>query len=248
LTTPLIELKNVGVKRNNRWLIHDINLTVNAGEAITIIGPNGAGKTTLLKVLLGLWKPDQGTVQRATQLQIGYTPQQMHVEATLPLTVERFLQLSGKTDKAELIEMLSWVGLSIDLHHSFHALSGGETQRVLLARALLRKPQLLVLDEPAQGVDINGQVELYQLLNKVRENLGCSIVQVSHDLHLVMASTDFVICLNQHICCSGHPDTVSQHPEFMRMFGNAAQNLAFYHHQHDHQHTTTGEVINHVDH
>jgi zinc transport system ATP-binding protein len=248
LSTKLIELNNVGVQRDKRWLIHDINLTVNAGEIITIIGPNGAGKTTLLKVLLGLWQPTQGSVWRLPQLQIGYTPQNLQVEATLPLTVERFLQLSGVTQRNELLNILKLVGLSVDLNHSFHALSGGESQRVLLARALLRKPQLLVLDEPAQGVDINGQVELYELLSKISQERGCSIVQVSHDLHLVMASSNYVICLNQHICCSGHPDTISQNPEFINLFGNAAQSLAFYHHQHNHKHTATGEVIHDADH
>lgn len=244
----LIELKNISVSRDKRQLLQHINLSVHASEAITIIGPNGAGKTTLLKVMLGLLQPTEGKVWHKPQLKIGYTPQHIQIEKTLPLTVARFLNLTQTHSQQELTEMLQWVGLTLELNHSIHTLSGGEMQRLLLARALLRKPELLVLDEPAQNVDINGQVELYQLLNKSRERLGCAIIQVSHDLHWVMESTDHVICLNQHICCEGYPEAISKDPAFTQLFGNAAKNLAFYHHRHDHQHTTTGEVIHHGDH
>lgn len=245
-STDLVTLTDVGIQRRGRWLIHDINLTVHKGEIITIIGPNGAGKTTLLKVLLGLIEPQQGNVQRQENLRVGYMPQQLNVDPALPLTIASFLNIgSPESSRENLQEILKWVGLNIELQHSFHHLSGGELQRLLLARALLRKPQLLVLDEPTQGVDITGQIELYELLAKIRQELQCGIVQVSHDLHLVMAATDNVICLNQHICCSGHPDMVSQHPEFLRLFGNAGQALAVYHHNHDHHHSATGTVVHH---
>ena len=240
----LVELKNIGVQRAGRWLIHDINLAVQSREIVTIIGPNGAGKTTLIKVLLGLWQPTAGEVARKAGLRIGYVPQNLQIESSLPLTVERFLKLGlVNINKDTVLQMMQRVGLFLDLHHSFHDLSGGELQRVLLAHALLRNPELLVLDEPAQGVDITGQIELYELLDNIRAEFNCGIVLVSHDLHLVMAATDVVVCLNQHICCSGHPDTVSQHPEFLRLFGSAAQALALYHHHHDHHHTSTGAVI-----
>lgn len=245
-TNTLVQLNAVGVQRAGHWLIQDIHLSVHEREIVTIIGPNGAGKTTLLKVLLGLWQPDKGEVLRKTYLRIGYMPQKIQVESTLPLTVERFLTLGHKqSDRAALLSVMHRVGLSLDLHHSFHTLSGGELQRVLLAHALLRDPELLVLDEPAQGVDLSGQIELYDLLDKIRTEFNCGIILVSHDLHLVMAATDIVVCLNQHICCSGHPDMVSQHPEFVRLFGSAAQSLALYHHHHDHHHAPTGEVIPH---
>ncbi|MFI4954652.1 MAG: zinc ABC transporter ATP-binding protein ZnuC [Gammaproteobacteria bacterium] len=243
-TSTLVKLNNVGVQRAGRWLLHDIHLSVQEREIVTIIGPNGAGKTTLLKILLGLWQPTTGEVMRKPNLRIGYMPQKLHVESTLPLTLERFLNLGRvQSDREALVSTMRRVGLTLDLQHSFHDLSGGELQRILLARALLRNPELLVLDEPAQGVDITGQIELYELLDTIRKEFNCGIVLVSHDLHLVMAATDVVVCLNQHICCSGHPDTVSQHPEFVRLFGSAAQSLALYHHHHDHHHTPTGAVV-----
>lgn len=245
-TETLVKLENIGVQRDSRWLIHDVDLAVHQEEMVTIIGPNGAGKTTLLKVLLGLIVPQKGNMHHAPGLRIGYVPQHFQVEPTLPLTVARFLSVTSPgISRKDITDMLHWVGLSMSPEHSFHHLSGGETQRILLARALLRKPQLLVLDEPTQGVDITGQIELYELLDKIRGELKCGIVQVSHDLHLVMAGTDNVICLNQHICCSGHPDTVSQHPEFLKLFGSAAQTLAVYHHHHDHHHSATGTVVHH---
>ena len=244
----LMSASNLGVKRGDRWLIKGINLTLHGGQITTVIGPNGAGKSTLVRSLLKLMKTSSGKIDTMAGLRIGYMPQKLKLENTLPLTVERFLDL-GRHKKHTLSPQL-WQQL---LHRCraeklltrpMQQLSGGETQRVLLLRALLRKPHLLVLDEPVQGVDITGQVALYDLIKQVRDILGCGILMVSHDLHLVMAATDHVICLNQHICCSGHPQQVSQDPAFTDLFGEqGAASLALYNHQHNHHHTSHGDII-----
>ena len=244
----LLSAKGLGVKRSNRWLIKDVDISLEAGQITTVIGPNGAGKSTLVRSLLNLIKPSCGNIEAAKGLRIGYMPQKLKLEDTLPLTVARFLDL-GHHKMHQLTPEL-WQTLLHEcraeklLDRPMQQLSGGETQRVLLLRAVLRKPHLLVLDEPVQGVDVTGQVSLYNLIGQVRNILGCGILMVSHDLHLVMAATDQVICLNQHICCSGHPEQVSQDPAFTDLFGHqGASNLALYNHQHNHHHTSHGEII-----
>ena len=214
-----------------------------AGSLFILAAPSGAGKTTLVRVVLGLLRPSQGSVWRQSRLRIGYMPQKLSVEATLPLSVLRFLCLVAGVGRAEAEAALAEVGAEQVLNSPLQAISGGELQRVLLARALLRKPQLLVLDEPVQGVDVAGQAELYRLIGRLRERYGCGVLMVSHDLHLVMSATDQVICLNRHICCSGHPEQVGADPAFHALFGQDARSLAVYQHHHDHQHDLHGGVV-----
>ena len=240
---PLISVNGVSVAFNGRRVLTGIDLKVHAGEIVTLIGPNGAGKSTLLRVVLGLASADAGTVQCRAGLRIGYMPQRLVVDANLPLTVRRFLTLTigGNRRIEETVGELS-IGHLLDT--PMQALSGGENQRVLLAKALLREPELLVLDEPVQGVDIAGQSELYALIAGIRDRLGCGVLMVSHDLHLVMASTDTVLCINGHLCCSGRPESITRHPAYLELFGSGIEaNLAVYTHQHDHQHDLHGDVV-----
>lgn len=241
---PLISLRDVSVIRGDRTLLDQVSLSIEPGRIVTLIGPNGAGKSTLVKVALGLIVPDRGHCLRQPGLRIGYMPQNLSLDPALPLSVERFLQLAAQgLDDSRIRSALSETGASHTLRLPLHSLSGGETQRVLLARALLRDPQLLVLDEPVQGVDITGQEELYQLIASLRDRLQCGVLLVSHDLHLVMAATDEVLCLQQHVCCQGHPDTVSAHPAYLALFGKARPSaLAPYSHHHQHTHDACGHV------
>ncbi len=232
----------------HRQLLQRVSLTVRSGEIVTLIGPNGAGKTTLVKALLGLIPLAAGSITRSPGMRIGYMPQQLQLNPMLPISVQRFLQQTGASTLA-IADALDETGVHALQHQSLHTVSGGELQRVLLARALLRKPDWLVLDEPAQGVDINGQAELYRLIADLRTRYGCGVFMVSHDLHLVMAATDTVICLNQHICCQGHPEHVSQHPEYLQLFGKAiAQDIAVYTHHHDHDHDVHGNIVSDPSH
>ena len=243
MTEPLVQLERVTVEFDGRPVVDRVSLKAGRGDIITIIGPNGAGKTTLIKAVLGIQKVHQGKVSLATGLTIGYVPQQLLLEATLPLSVRRFMLLSGQP-LGECESALKRTGVRHLLDASVHHLSGGEKQRLLLARALARKPDLLVLDEPAQGVDINGQAALYQLIRELRDDLDCGVIMISHDLHLVMAATDKVICLNQHVCCSGYPADISQDPAFIDTFGHqVADSLAVYHHHHNHSHNLHGDVV-----
>ena len=245
----LVELQNVGLDFKDRRVLHQISFNVQNKEILTIIGPNGAGKSCLLKVILGLYPPTRGTCVQAPGLKIGYMPQKLAVDPSLPLSVERFLTLTNQGDQAPLDGVLSRVGARGLRKNSVQSLSGGEFQRVLLARALLRKPDLLVLDEPAQGVDLQGQQALYHLLAELRDEQGFAILMVSHDLHFVMAQTDQVLCLNQHVCCSGTAESVSQHPEYLSLFSNnEVEDIAVYTHNHDHHHDLHGHVVAEHDH
>ncbi len=236
-------LDKVSLEIQGRKILHDISLELQVGKVLTVIGPNGAGKSTLIRLLLGLEKPDSGKVWRKPKLRIGYVPQKMHISSLMPLTVKRFVALSG-VNKNEISNVLSEMGVIHLENQAIQHLSGGEFQHVLLARALLRKPELLVLDEPAQGVDVVGQAELYEKISLLKESYGFGVLMVSHDLHLVMQKTDQVLCLNQHICCSGQPDAVSQHPEYQKLFGNLpTEGLAVYTHNHNHCHDLHGDVV-----
>ena len=243
MSEALIRLDGVAVSFNGQPVLDDVQLSVQPGEIVTLIGPNGAGKTTLVRVVLGLLQPDSGNVRRAPRLRIGYMPQKLHVDATMPLSVLRFLRLVPGVDRQRALAALAEVGAEQVIDSPLQSISGGEMQRVLLARALLREPQLLVLDEPVQGVDVAGQAELYRLISRLRERHGCGVLMVSHDLHLVMSATDQVVCLNRHVCCSGHPEQVSGDPAFIELFGQDAKSLAVYHHHHDHDHDLHGGVV-----
>ncbi len=239
----LVCLENLGVERGGRWLVRDVTFSVGAGEIVTLIGPNGSGKSTTAKAALGITKPSEGRVERKSGLRIGYVPQNLAIDWTLPLTVERLMTLTGPQPDQAIETALTEVGIQGLRRAMVKNLSGGEFQRALLARALIRKPQLLVLDEPVQGVDYPGEVALYDLIGEVRDRTGCGILLISHDLHVVMAATDTVICLNGHVCCRGNPHSVSQNPEYVRLFGaRAVETLAVYQHKHDHTHLPDGRV------
>lgn len=242
--SSLISLENVCVNFGTRRVLSDVSLTLEPGRILTLLGPNGAGKSTLVRVVLGLIAPTSGSLHQHRDLRIGYVPQKIHLDVTLPLTVDRFMRLRPGVKREEIRPALARVQATHLINSPLQKLSGGETQRVLLARALLNQPQLLVLDEPTQGVDVNGQVALYDLIDQLRRELNCGVLMVSHDLHLVMAKTDEVLCLNHHICCSGTPEAVSKHPEFISMFGpRGAEQLAIYRHHHNHRHDLQGRII-----
>ena len=241
---PLISAKNIHLSFGAGPILQNVDLEISANEVLTLIGPNGAGKTTLVRLLLGLLKPDSGEIHRKEGLTIGYVPQVFVVDPSFPLTVRRLLSLTQKPSRKQMEEHLEEVGAAGMIEQPVQSLSGGERQRVLLARALLRNPDLLVLDEPIQNVDITGQAELYNLIAKIRNDRGCGVLMISHDLHVVMAFTDRVVCLNKHVCCSGHPEAVSKHPEYLALFGTqAAESLAIYTHDHDHVHGPEGEIL-----
>lgn len=241
--TTLIQAQNVSLKIDQKTILDNVSVDLHANEILTIIGPNGAGKTSLVRVLIGLMQPNSGTVTYPKPLTFGYMPQKLQLNPTMPLPVSSFLKVKGSSE-ALLQQTLQELSIEKLYHSSMHSLSGGERQRVLLARAMLRKPDILVLDEPAQGVDISGQNRLYSLIDEVRQRHHCSVLMISHDLHLVMAKTDRVICLNQHVCCHGHPDAVSTDEAFLSLFGdNSKTSLAHYTHHHDHHHDLHGDVV-----
>ncbi|KFA59254.1 Zinc ABC transporter, ATP-binding protein ZnuC [Gilliamella apicola] len=235
--TQLISLDNVSVEINHQKILDDVSLSINLNQIITLLGPNGAGKSTMVKVILGLIPHTSGEIKRLANLTIGYIPQSINLNPTLPITVKRFMHLNKKLKNKDIINSLSLVEAEYLIDKSIHQLSGGELQRVLLAQALAKCPQLLILDEPTQGLDVNGQILLYDLIVSAKKQFNCGVLMVSHDLHLVMAKTDEVICLNHHICCSGTPAIVSNDPEFISLFGgHCASQIAVYKHCHNHQH------------
>jgi zinc transport system ATP-binding protein len=215
---------------------------VSAREIVTLVGPNGSGKTTLVRAAIGLLQAQAGRVRRRRGLRLGYVPQHLDVDTTLPISTARFVAMAGASAR-QARDALVRVGAGYMAGTALRALSGGEMRRALLARALARRPHLLVLDEPTAGVDVSGQVEMYGLIDGIRRELGCGVLLVSHDLHLVMASTDRVLCLNHHVCCSGTPEHISDHPEYLALFGaRTATGLAVYTHDHDHEHDLHGQV------
>ena len=238
----LITLTGAGVRRGGRVLVEGVDLTIARGEIVTLIGPNGSGKSTTAKMVTGVLKPSMGTVSRKPGLTIGYVPQKLAIDWTLPLTVERLMTLTGRHSPADIMAALEAVGAARLLKAAVQELSGGEFQRVLFARAMIRKPDLLVLDEPVQGVDFAGELALYQLVKDIRDRTHAGILMISHDLHVVMAETDTVICLNGHVCCRGTPQSVARSPEYLSLFGARGDTLALYRHHHDHVHLGDGTV------
>ncbi|MFC3852227.1 ATP-binding cassette domain-containing protein [Salinispirillum marinum] len=244
----LLTAKNISLEKQGKKILDHISLSIGPQQIVTIVGPNGAGKSSLLKVLLGLETPTTGEVTRQPGLTIGYMPQKLPLNQLLPISVGRFMTLQVKAPKIEVDNALAKTGVAHLHQRNITALSGGELQRVLLSRALLQRPHLLVLDEPVQGVDFMGEAALYRLIHSLKEDLACSVLMVSHDLHVVMAATDHVICLNHHVCCHGTPETIENHPEFVEIFGRRdAATLGVYHHHHTHAHDLSeqgGSVVN----
>ena len=244
---PLVSIENAGVYRNGKWLVRGVGFSIAPAEIVTLIGPNGSGKSTTAKAILGICDLDEGKRTQNNDLRIGYVPQKIEIDWTLPLTVERFMSITARLSRSEIDENLKRTSVDHLKKSQLRNLSGGELQRVLLARAIARKPELLVLDEPVQGVDFAGEISLYDLISEIRDELQCGILMISHDLHVVMAATDRVICLNGHVCCQGTPDAVAESLEYKHLFGErAVGSLAVYQHQHDHQHLADGTVL-HAD-
>ena len=238
----LVKLKNAGYQQNDKWLVKGVSLSVEKGKIVTLIGPNGSGKSTTAKIALGIYKKIDGEVKKYTN-KIGYVPQKISIDWTLPLRVHDFMLLTEDLDDESINEALSLTGVVHLKDKNLGNLSGGEFQRVLLARAISKKPEFLVLDEPVQGVDFTGEIALYELIKKISDELNCGILLISHDLHTVMAATDHVVCLNGHVCCSGTPIDVAKNNEYKALFGEqASQILTRYEHKHDHVHNNDGEI------
>lgn len=238
----LVKLENASVEKNKKILVKHISLEVKQGEIVTLIGPNGSGKTTTAKMALGINKNFEGSVHRYTS-QIGYVPQKVMIDWTLPIRVNDFMQLTSEINPGKVNEALNFTGVDHLKNKNLNELSGGEFQRVLIARAIAKKPELLVLDEPVQGVDFKGEISLYELIRSISEKTNCGILLISHDLHVVMSATDYVVCLNGHICCSGTPKKVANSDQYRELFGDRASTmLSIYEHNHDHSHSTDGTI------
>ncbi len=238
----LVKLDNAGINKSSKWLVRGVTLEVLKGQIVTLIGPNGSGKTTTAKMVLNILKTDEGSVIRNTN-SMAYVPQKINIDWTLPLRVFDFMNITSQISKAKVLENLKLTGVDNLIYSDLRNLSGGEFQRVLIARAIAKNPELLVLDEPVQGVDFNGEIALYKLIKNISDTLNCGILLISHDIHFVMSSTDHVICLNGHICCSGTPSSVAKNPAYIELFGeHTASTLSLYKHQHDHSHSTDGSI------
>ena len=238
----LVKLENAGVQRMSKWLVKEISFEISQGQIVTLIGPNGSGKTTTAKMILNIMNADEGQIRRNTD-KMAYVPQKINIDWTMPLRVIDFMKITNNLNNNQVIESLTTTGVDKLLYNQIHNLSGGEFQRVLIARAIAKKPDLLVLDEPVQGVDYNGEIALYNLIKKISVNLNCGILLISHDMHFVMSTTDHVVCLNGHICCSGTPSSVVKNPEYIKLFGeHNSETLSYYQHHHDHSHDNDGSV------
>ena len=238
----LVSLEHAGIYKSPKWLIRGVSLEIKSGQIVTLIGPNGSGKTTTAKMVLNILEPDEGSLKRYTN-KIAYVPQKINIDWTMPLRVVDFMRLTNNLSNNEIIESLNQTGVEKLFKEQIHGLSGGEFQRVLLARAIAKKPELLVLDEPVQGVDFNGEIDLYNIIKNISANLNCGILLVSHDLHFVMSATDHVVCLNGHICCSGKPSAVIKDKAYIELFGeHRSKTLTYYQHDHDHTHNSDGSV------
>ena len=240
--STLVKLNNAGFKQNDKWLVEGVSLTVEKGKIVTLIGPNGSGKSTTAKIALGIYKNIEGSVEKYTN-KVGYVPQKISIDWTLPLRVYDFMRLTENIKDEAIEEALTLTGVIHLKNKNLGNLSGGEFQRVLIARAISKKPELLVLDEPVQGVDYTGEIALYELIKRISDTLNCGILLISHDLHTVMTATDHVVCLNGHVCCSGSPMDVAKNNEYKTLFGEqASQILSVYKHKHDHVHSDKGEI------
>ena len=240
--STLVKLNNAGFKQNDKWLVEGVSLTVEKGKIVTLIGPNGSGKSTTAKIALGIYKNIEGSVEKYTN-KVGYVPQKISIDWTLPLRVYDFMLLTENIKDEAIDEALTLTGVIHLKNKNLGNLSGGEFQRVLIARAISKKPELLVLDEPVQGVDYTGEIALYELIKRISDSLHCGILLISHDLHTVMTATDHVVCLNGHVCCSGSPMDVAKNNEYKSLFGEqASQILSVYEHKHDHVHSDKGEI------
>ena len=238
----LVKLENAGVQRTSKVLVKGISFEISQGQIVTLIGPNGSGKTTTAKMILNIMNADEGQITRNTD-KMAYVPQKINIDWTMPLRVIDFMKITNNLNDNQVIESLTTTGVDKLLYNQIHNLSGGEFQRVLIARAIAKKPDLLVLDEPVQGVDYNGEIALYNLIKKISVNLNCGILLISHDMHFVMSTTDHVVCLNGHICCSGTPSSVVKNPEYIKLFGeHNSETLSYYQHHHDHSHDNDGSV------
>jgi len=238
----LVKLENAGVQRISKWLVKGISFEISQGQIVTLIGPNGSGKTTTAKMILNIMNPDDGQITRNTN-KMAYVPQKINIDWTMPLRVIDFMKITNNLNNNQVLESLNTTGVDKLLYNQIHNLSGGEFQRVLIARAIAKKPDLLVLDEPVQGVDYNGEIALYNLIKKISVNLNCGILLISHDMHFVMSTTDHVVCLNGHICCSGTPSSVIKNPEYIKLFGeHNSETLSYYQHHHDHTHDNDGSL------
>ena len=240
----LVKLENAGVYRSSKWLVRGISFEINKGQIVTLIGPNGSGKTTTAKMILNILDTDEGMATSNTS-KMAYVPQKINIDWTMPLRVIDFMKITNNLNNTQITDSLTMTGVDKLLYNQIHSLSGGEFQRVLIARAIAKKPDLLVLDEPVQGVDFNGEIALYNLIKKISTTLNCGILLISHDMHFVMSTTDHVICLNGHICYSGNPSSVVKNPEYIKLFGeHNSETLSYYQHQHDHSHNNDGSVSN----
>ena len=238
----LVKLENAGVYRSSKWLVRGISLEINQGQIVTLIGPNGSGKTTTAKMILNILNTDEGLVTGNAN-KMAYVPQKINIDWTMPLRVIDFMKITSSLNNTQITESLVMTGVDKLLYNQIHSLSGGEFQRVLIARAIAKKPDLLVLDEPVQGVDFNGEIALYNLIKEISISLNCGILLISHDMHFVMSTTNHVICLNGHICCSGTPSSVVKNPEYIKLFGeHNSETLSYYQHNHDHSHDSDGSI------
>jgi len=242
----IVKLDNAGVHKSSKWLVRGVSLEVLKGQIVTLIGPNGSGKTTTAKMVLDILNLDEGSIIRNTN-KMAYVPQKINIDWTLPLRVIDFMNITGQISKLQILDNLKLTGVDNLIYSDLRNLSGGEFQRVLIARAIAKNPELLVLDEPVQGVDFNGEISLYNLIKNISDSLNCGILLISHDIHFVMSSTDQVICLNGHVCCSGTPSAVAKNPAYIEIFGeHTASTLSLYKHHHDHSHSTDGSISKNV--
>ncbi|MEM1065798.1 MAG: metal ABC transporter ATP-binding protein [Pseudomonadota bacterium] len=233
----LLAIEDLSVSYNAHVVLRGVSLAVEPGEIVTIVGPNGSGKTSLFKAIVGAVQPSSGRISRKEGIEIGYVPQRLHIEPTLPITVERFMRLRTRVKRQDCLTALDMAGVPGLAEKQLSQLSGGQFQRVLLARAIINTPQLLLLDEATQGLDQPGSAAFYRQIETVRRDTGCAILMISHELHVVMSASDRVICLNGHICCEGSPAVVASAPEYRALFGTGTGGaLALYRHDHDHDH------------